>query len=376
MLAPFVRCFGLLTMCTAVPVAAQDDPLARGIAAMAAHDLPTARTWLEQAVRSTPEGYEANWRLALVLVDLGRQTPDDVPDAERDRLYDRAENYARRAVNANPNGADGHFVLANAVGQASLTKSKKERVERAAEIRLAALRAVQIDPAHSGAWHVLGRWHAEIQRLSGVEKFFARTFLGASIFDVASWDEAEASLRRAVSLDPTRIFHRLDLAEVLIDRGAWPQAREQLDAVARLPTVDPLDPVHKARGRALAPRVANPLRPRPSAASRKRSPRCVPNWSTPTAPTTSSTPPRSAMQSTTRCFDDCRRWRRPTRRSTAPIPPPVAWGGHSPSTCPRPVMRARCSPSTTPSRMTSSAPGTRRWRAWMPGQRRRHLPWR
>lgn len=261
MLVPSLRSLCLLATLVAVPGAAQTDPLARGIAAMAAGDLTAARSWLEQAVSADPTGYEPNWRLALVLVDLGRQTPDNVKDKARDALYDRAESYARTAVDANPNGADGHFVLANAVGQASLTKSKKERVERASEIRTAALRAVQNDPNHSGAWHVLGRWHAEIQRLTGMEKFFARTFLGAAIFDVASWDEAERSLRRAVTLDPDRIFHRLDIAEVLVDREKWAAAREQLDAVERLPATDPLDGVHKARGRELTARVAARLRP-------------------------------------------------------------------------------------------------------------------
>lgn len=245
----------VLAAMTTTPIVAQGDPLARGIAAMAAHDLPTARTWLEQAVAADPDGYEANWRLALVLVDLGRQTPDHVKSAPRDALYDRAESYARRAVYANPNGADGHFVLANAVGQASLTKSKRERVERATEIRTAALRAVQIDSTHSGAWHVLGRWHAEIQRLSGIEKFFARTFLGAGIFDAARWEEAERCLQQAVALDPDRIFHRIDLAEVLVDRDRWAEARVQLLAVEKLPAVDPLDPTHKQRARELLARV-------------------------------------------------------------------------------------------------------------------------
>lgn len=251
-----LRLAAVAALGTAAPAVAQDDPLARGIAAMEANDLATARTWLERAVAADPDGYEANWRLALVLVDLGRQTPDSVRSAARDALYDRAESYARRAVRANPNGADGHFVLANAVGQASLTKSKRERVERATEIRIAALRAVQIDSTHSGGWHVLGRWHAEIQRLSGVERFFARTFLGAAVFDEASWEKAEAYLRRAVRHDPDRIFHRMDLAEVLVDREQWAEAAEQLRAVDRLPAVDPLDDRHKARARELAPRVA------------------------------------------------------------------------------------------------------------------------
>jgi tetratricopeptide (TPR) repeat protein len=222
-------------------LAAQDTPLARGAAAMARWDLATARQELELAVRRDSAGYEANWRLAHVLMDIGKETPDSVRSAARDSLYARAERYARRAVAANPQGADGHFVLAAAIGRGSLTRSRREQVERASEIRTEALRALGLDPQHAGALHVLGRWHAEIQRLSGVEKFFARTFLGADIFGEASWDEAERLLGEAVRIAPTRIFHRLDFAEVLIDRKAWDRAGAQLDTLLALPAVEPMD---------------------------------------------------------------------------------------------------------------------------------------
>jgi tetratricopeptide (TPR) repeat protein len=227
------------------PLAAQGDPLAGGIAAMERWDLPAARTLLTEAVRRDPGSYEANWRLAHVLVDIGKVVPDSIADPARDSLYVLAESYARRAVAANPDQADGHFVLANAIGRVSLTKSKRERVDRAVEIRNEALKALGLDPEHAGAYHVLGRWHAEIQRLSSVQRFFARNFLGASIFDQATWDSAERYLRLAVQYDPDRIFHHLDLGEVYLDREKWAEARAEFEAVARLPVFEPMDVTYK-----------------------------------------------------------------------------------------------------------------------------------
>lgn len=223
------------------PLAGQQEPLARGVTAMTRWDLTTARRHLEEAVRRDSGSYEANWRLAHVLLDIGKETPDSVASPARDSLYALAESYARRAVAANPDGADARFVLASAIGRASLTRSKREQIERAVEIRNEALRALGLDPEHSGALHVMGRWHAEILRLSSLQKFFARTFLGADIFDEASWDEAERYLRLAVEHDPDRIYHRLDLAKVLIDREKWDDAAAQLEAVQRLPTIEPMD---------------------------------------------------------------------------------------------------------------------------------------
>ena len=60
---------------------------------------------------------------------------------------------------------------------------KKERIRRAKIIRSEALRTLALDPSHDGAYHVLGRWNAEIMRLSGLSRFFAKHFLGARVFD-------------------------------------------------------------------------------------------------------------------------------------------------------------------------------------------------
>lgn len=253
--------WSLTALLLAAPLAAQNDALGRGRAAMEAHDPGTARLLLEEATRLEPKSYEANWRLALVLIDLGAKTPDDAKSPARDSLYAQAERAARVAVAAHPDGADGHFVLANALGRTSLTLGQRDRIRKAGEIRAEAQRAIALDPNHSGAWHVLGRWHAEVMRLSGLQKFFAKNFLGAGIFKEASWDEAEKDLRRAVTLDPDRLFHRLDLAEVLADREKWHDARAQIDTLLKLPPLEPMDQTYRHQAQQLGRRIAPKLTP-------------------------------------------------------------------------------------------------------------------
>jgi tetratricopeptide (TPR) repeat protein len=189
--------------------------------------------------------YEANWRGSDCLVDIGKETPDSIQSAARDALYAKAEAWARRAVATDPNGADGHFVLAQAVGRASLTMGKRDRVRRAAEIRSEALRAIELDPRHDGAYHVLGRWNAEIMRLSGIQRFFAKSFLGGAVFNQASWANAFQYMERAVSLKPDYIYHHLDLAEMYIDNDRYADARTQLEMVGTLPVTDNADPTYK-----------------------------------------------------------------------------------------------------------------------------------
>ncbi|MEO8199265.1 MAG: tetratricopeptide repeat protein [Gemmatimonadota bacterium] len=218
------------------------DHMALGVSRVQARDPEAALMHFQAALADDSTGYEANWRAALAAIDIGKQTPDTIKSAARDSLYAQAERYARRATLANPAGADGHFVLAAAVGRASLTKGKRERVRRAVEIRDEALRAIELDPRHDGAYHVMGRWNAEIMRLSGFERFFARSFLGGSVFNQASWAHAAEFMEKAVSLAPTNIYHHLDLALVYIDRGRYTEARAHLNQIATLPVVDVMDP--------------------------------------------------------------------------------------------------------------------------------------
>jgi tetratricopeptide (TPR) repeat protein len=228
-----------------------------GTAAIDAHDLRTGLAHFEAALAMDSTDYAANWRAAIALLDQGEQIPDSIQSAERDSLYARAEVLARRAVAADSLGAEGHFAVAASVGRASLTMGKKERIRRAKIIRDEALRTIELDPDHDGAYHILGRWNAEIMRLSGLSRFFAKSFLGAGIFRQASWEAAITNMQRAVELDPARIYHRLELARIYADRKRYQEARDQLGQIEALPDRELLDPVYRERAAALAKRIAD-----------------------------------------------------------------------------------------------------------------------
>jgi tetratricopeptide (TPR) repeat protein len=232
---------------------AQDvkDHVALGIAASDAHDLRTALQHFQAALDQDSTSYDANWRGAITLLSLGEQIGDSVKSPDRDSLYAQAERYARRAVASDPTGADGHFALAAAVGRASLTMGKKARIRGASEIRREALRTIALNPRHDGAYHILGRWNAEIMRISGLGRFFAKRFLGAGIFNQASWDKAIYNMEKAVELDPARIYHHLELAQILVERKRVPDAITQLHLVDSLPVREVMDSVYKVEGTTL-----------------------------------------------------------------------------------------------------------------------------
>lgn len=201
--------------------------------------------------------YEAMWKFARAQVDVAKQLSGKKQEGLRDSLYGVAHLYAAAAVRADSSDAEGHFMVANALGQLSRTRGGKERVRFAKVIYDEAMTALAIDPDHDGAHHVLGAWHAEVKRLSGVAKFFAKTFFGAGFLDQANWDSSVVHLERAVELKPDYLFHRLELAQTYLDVDRVADARRQLEEVLRLPpTSDVSDPQYQDEARALLQRLA------------------------------------------------------------------------------------------------------------------------
>lgn len=192
----------------------------------------------EQALAKDSMSFDALWRASRELVDMGEFEPDKAVQKAR---YQRAEKLARKAVALRPNSADVHFHLARAVGRAAMAASPRERVRYAMEVRSQALAALDRDPNHAGALHIMGVWNAEVMRLNPIARTFAKTFMGGQAMKTASWSEALRLLERSAEIEPQRLVHRLDMARVLSDMGQKAEAREAYQAALSMPLTDPND---------------------------------------------------------------------------------------------------------------------------------------
>ena len=216
---------GILTARAVAQSAAEH--VAMGDREHAAMKAPAALQHYEAAIKADPTNYEALWKATREAVDVGEF---DSSAEERGRMYTLAEQYARRAVEANPNDAEGHFHLARALGRKALSLGKKDQVKYAGDVRTQALEALRLDPKSAGAQHVMGMWNYNVMRLSGVTRFMAKTFLGGKIFDSANWEDAQRYMEQSVANEPERLVHHLDLARVYAARDMKDQARAQYQA--------------------------------------------------------------------------------------------------------------------------------------------------
>jgi tetratricopeptide (TPR) repeat protein len=219
------------------------DSIAAGDTDHAALNSRSALRHYEGALTIDPTNYDALCRAAWESVDLGEFSPTD---SERLSLYGKGEEYARRAVAANPQGVEGHFELARAVGRTTLTMAKLTQILRGGlEVHKEALAALAIDPTHAGALHVMGVWNQMIMKQSWASRTIAKTLLGAHVLSEASWDNAQRYLEQALALQPSRIIHHLDLGLVYADRGEKAKARDQFAWIKRAPVTEYNDANYK-----------------------------------------------------------------------------------------------------------------------------------
>jgi tetratricopeptide (TPR) repeat protein len=223
------------TILSAGPVLAQTaaEHIVLGDRDHAALNAEGALRHYQEAIRVDAENAEALWRAAIESIDLG-----EFSDAARDSLYRLGEQYARRAVQADAKSSMAHFALAKALGRRALSLGARERVKYAGEVRKEAMEALALDSTNAGALHVMGRWHANIMRLSGVSRFFAKNLLGGRIFNEANWKDAVSFLERAAALEPDRAVHRLELGSVYADTKNPAKAREQFEMAVQMKQKD------------------------------------------------------------------------------------------------------------------------------------------
>ena len=196
----------------------------------------------QAAIAEDPKSYEALWKASRSAVDLGSYERNA---KTREEYFKNAELYARRAVDANPGDAEGHFNLARALGKNALSQGPRARIKYAGDVRTQALECLKINPKHAGCLHVMGMWNAEVMRLSGLTRMLAKNFLGGKIFGSASWAEAKRYMEESVANEPDRIVHHVDLAGVYRDMGDKAKARAEWQAVMKLPNRDYNDRYYK-----------------------------------------------------------------------------------------------------------------------------------
>ncbi len=92
---------------------------------------------LLKVLQMDPQNHEALAKLSRVYIDFGDMVPESGPDWQERRLkqYLAAEEFARKAVKADPKGTWGHFYVAASLGKVALQSPITKQIDLSQEIQ-------------------------------------------------------------------------------------------------------------------------------------------------------------------------------------------------------------------------------------------------
>jgi len=201
---------------------------------------------LQNALQMDPQNHEALAKLARVYIEFGDRIAESGPDWREKRLqqYLVAEQYARRAVKADPSSTWGHFYVAASLGKIALQSSVARQLDLAQEIRDAVEKAIALDPENGFAYHIYGIWHRRLAEIGQMSRIAASLFLWRSV-PKGSMEKSLEFLKKAISLNPTVISHHLELAKTYLATNKFELARGSLQRAQELPIQFSDDPKNK-----------------------------------------------------------------------------------------------------------------------------------
>lgn len=162
----------------------------------------------KQVLKADPRNYVALWKCSELCSRIGNRQATKVKKTD---FFSAGRTYAETAIKVNPAGADAYYALSVAMGRKALIESGNDKVKAVREIKSNADKAVQLNPNHGRAWHVIGKWNYEVNNLSGLERAALKVFYGG--LPPASLKNAITAYEKAKKLEPNFALNNLELAK-------------------------------------------------------------------------------------------------------------------------------------------------------------------
>lgn len=219
-----------------------------------------AITELLKVLEVDSHNHEALAKLSRAHIDVGDLIPESTSDWQGKRMkeYVMAEEFARRAVEADPDSTWGHFYVAASLGKIAVLSPVSKQVELAEQIRQAIEESIAKDPRNGFAYHVYGVWHRKMAEIGQMSRAIATVVLWRSV-PQGTLEKSVDYLKRAVALNPTVIASRLELAKTYMAAEQWSLARNHLKSIDELPVQFSDDPVHKQKARQMLQEITKKL---------------------------------------------------------------------------------------------------------------------
>ncbi|MBN4065833.1 hypothetical protein JYT51_00705 [Candidatus Amoebophilus asiaticus] len=159
-----------------------------------------------EILRIDPGNNFALWNTSLLYASIGSRFEDE---DKKEEYFDKAHKYADKALEVDSNDAESHYAMSVAVGSIAEIASLFDAAAIAMVVKKHADKAIELNPNHDGAWHILGKWHYRVSNVSWLEAIAAKLLGG---LPPSSNEESTNAFKKAIKLNPDEVLYYLDLA--------------------------------------------------------------------------------------------------------------------------------------------------------------------
>lgn len=142
----------------------------------------------------------------------------------RESYFNTGLYLAKKALTINPHFAESNYCMALALGRMNEFADTKTKIANSKQIKFYIDETLRINPAHAGAYHILGRWNRTIANFGTVEKLMINNFYGG-VPPGASLEAALNAFIKATAFEPEFKLHQYELAQTYLDMGKQVNAK-------------------------------------------------------------------------------------------------------------------------------------------------------
>ena len=189
-----------------------------------------------------------NVRLLVRIARQYRHLMSDATNAsEKKPLGVTAVNYAQRAVALAPNDPETQLALAISYGKLLPFEATEQQIANSRLIKIAADKAITLNPSNDLAWHVLGRWYLALADVGTGKRALARVAYGK--LPPAKYEDAVRCFEKAIILNTNRLMHYIELGRTYAQMGRKADARKFITKGLAMSETEKDDPESKKLGR-------------------------------------------------------------------------------------------------------------------------------
>ena len=189
-----------------------------------------------------------NVRLLVRIARQYRHLMSDAPKvSEKLPLGNLAVYYAERAVARAPNDPETQLALAISYGKMLPIVGTKQQIVDSRLIKIAVDKVIALDPTNDLAWHVLGRWYRELADVGPVKRALAQVAFDK--LPPAKYEDAVPCFEKAITLNPNRLMHYIELGRTFARMGRDADARKFITQGLAMAETEKDDPETKNLGR-------------------------------------------------------------------------------------------------------------------------------